>query len=89
MGKAKPAHPDESNLNSPSENVLTLLIYVLETELLLILPLLIYLISPRQSASLLGSTTDWLERYNRPITLTVSSLFGYFFLWKGISGLLL
>jgi hypothetical protein len=79
----------ENNLNSSSDNILTFLIYVVGAEALLILPVLIYAITPRQSARLLRSTTDWLERYNRPITIAVSSIFGCFFLWKGISGLLL
>jgi hypothetical protein len=79
----------ESDFSRPSENFTAFLIYILGAELLLILPVLIYMIAPRRSASLLRSATDWLERYNRPITLTVSSLFGCFFLWKGIAGLLL
>jgi hypothetical protein len=79
----------ESNLGSPSENLTAFLIYVLGAESLLILPLLVYAIAPRQSAGLLQTATHWLETYNRPITITVSLIFGCFFLWKGISGLLL
>jgi hypothetical protein len=62
---------------------------VLGAESLLIVPLLIYAIAPRQSAGLLQTATNWLETYNRPITIAVSLIFGCFFLWKGISGLLL
>ncbi len=77
----------ESSFSSPSENVLAFFIYVLGAELLLILPLLIYAISPRQSAAMLGSVTSWLEKYNRPITIGVSLIFGSLFFWKGVTGL--
>lgn len=73
---------------SPADQVQAFLIYVLGAQSLLILPLLIYAIVPRQSASLLNSASDWLTKYNRQITLVVSIVFGVLFLWKGISGLL-
>lgn len=79
----------EAKFGNPADNITAFLVYVLGAESLLILPLLIYAIAPRQSASLLGAATDWLERYNRPITIAVSLIFGTFFVWKGISGLLL
>lgn len=78
----------DANLGSPSGDVIAFLLYVLGAEALLILPLLVYGVAPRQSASLLGGVTNWLERYNRPITIAVSSIFGVLFLWKGLAGLL-
>ena len=77
----------EANLDR-SESIMVFLIYVMGAQSLILLPLLLYAIAPRQSATLLQSITRWLERYNRPITITVSLLFGSIFLWKGIAGLL-
>ncbi|WNZ22628.1 hypothetical protein HJG54_06990 [Leptolyngbya sp. NK1-12] len=78
----------DANL-SPSEEFQTFLLYILIAQALIILPLVLYAIAPRQSASLLQAASDWLTQYNRQITLTVSFIFGSLFLWKGISGLLL
>ncbi len=78
-----------ANLASPAENVGAFLIFILGAQSLMILPLLIYGVAPNQSANLLQGITNWLERYNRVITIAVSLLFGSFFVWKGTSGLLL
>lgn len=64
------------------------LLYILASEILLILPLLLYAVLPHQSARLLNSASDWLMKYNKQITLIASLVFGIFFLWKGLSGLL-
>lgn len=77
-----------ANLNSPSEYVIAFLIYVLGAQSVIILPLVISAIIPRQSASLLAAATDWLNQYNRLITIIVSSIFGLFFFWNGLTGLL-
>ncbi|QYO68180.1 GAP family protein [Leptolyngbya sp. 7M] len=74
---------------NPSEEFQTFLLYTLIAQALIILPLVIYAVTPRQSASLLQSASDWLMRYNSQITIIVSFIFGSFFLWKGISGLFL
>jgi hypothetical protein len=39
-------------------------------------------------AAVLEAMRSWLERNNRVITLTVSSIFGAWFVWKGITKLL-
>jgi len=73
---------------SSSESLTAFLIYVLGAQSLIMLPLLLYAIAPRQSSSLLQAISDWLTRYNNQITLVVSLIFGILFLWKGLSGLL-
>jgi hypothetical protein len=77
----------EANL-SWSESITAFLIYVLGAQSLILLPLLLYAIVPHQSATLLQSITRWLEKYNRPITIAVSLIFGSLFLWKGVAGLI-
>lgn len=72
---------------SPTESLTAFLTYVVGAQSLIMLPVLLYAIAPRQSASLLQSVSDWLMRYNSQITLVVSFVFGSLFLWKGISGL--
>lgn len=64
------------------------LLYILAAEVLLILPLLLYAIAPRQSATMLNVASDWLMKYNKQITVVASLVFGILFLWKGLSGLL-
>ncbi|MFM7425337.1 MAG: GAP family protein [Elainella sp.] len=73
---------------SAAESAIAFLLYVLGAQSLIILPLIVYAIAPRQSARGLAAASDWLTKHNRQITLTVSLVFGSFFLWKGISGLM-
>jgi len=75
----------EANL-SRSESITAFLIYTLGAELLIVLPLVVYAIVPRQSAALLRSIAHWLERYEHPITIAVSFTFGSLFLWQGVMG---
>lgn len=74
---------------SSTEAVKVFLLYLLGAQALLIAPLLLYAMMPGRSARWLQSASDWLTRYNRPITFAVSLIFGSLFLWKGVSGLLL
>ncbi len=59
--------------------------YVLLAQLLLILPILIRLLLPKQAAGWLRAFGDWLEKYNGPIVMVVSLVFGLFFLYRGLS----
>ena len=77
----------EAQLGQPSSTV-AFLLFVLLAESLLLLPILIRMIIPEQSKSLLEATSAWLTRYNRPIVIAVSLVFGLLFLYSGISGLL-
>lgn len=73
---------------SPLDEFKTFFLYVLAAEALLILPLLLCGIAPRQSRKILQSVSDWLTKYTKQITVVVSLVFGVLFLWKGVSGLL-
>jgi len=77
----------EAQLGQPSSTV-AFLLFVLLAESLLLLPILIRMIIPEQSKSLLEATSAWLTRYNRPIVIVVSLIFGLLFLYQGASGFL-
>lgn len=64
------------------------LLFILLAESLLLLPILIRIVIPRRSQSLLTKISDWLTENSRPITVGVSLIFGLFFLKSGITGLL-
>lgn len=71
-----------------NRGVTAYLIYMLGAESLLLLPLVICVVAPRRSQTLLANASRWLETYNRPITIAVSLIFGTLFFWKGVTGLL-
>jgi H+/Cl- antiporter ClcA len=71
-----------------SSSIIAFLLYVLLAQSLLLLIILVRLIFPGQSKSILESISAWLTRYNRPIVITVSFVFGLLFLFQGVSGLL-
>jgi threonine/homoserine/homoserine lactone efflux protein len=64
------------------------LIFLLLAQSLILLPILIRIILPRRSASLLESISAWLARNDRAIVIAVSLVFGLLFLFQGASGLL-
>ena len=77
----------EAQLGQPASTVAYLL-FVLLTESLLLLPIVIRIVVPNQSATLLQGMSVWLTKYNRPIVIAVSLVFGLLFLYQGASGLL-
>jgi hypothetical protein len=77
----------EAQLGQPSSTIAYLL-FVLLAESLILLPILIRMIVPKQSKGLLEATSKWLTRYNRPIVILISLVFGLLFLYQGASGLL-
>jgi hypothetical protein len=77
---------DEAQL-SQAGSVLSYLFFVVAAQSLVLAPVIIAAVAPAQSAKLLNSALSWLERNNRVITIAVSSIFGVWFLWKGITGL--
>jgi len=77
----------EAQLGQPT-STLTYLLFMLLAESLLLLPILIRIVVPAKSKSLLEATSAWLTRYNRPIVIVVSLVFGLLFLYQGASGLL-
>jgi hypothetical protein len=64
------------------------LVYMLLAQSLLLLPILVRLVLPRQAAGWLRSFGDWLEQYNDPIVMVVSLVFGVLFLYQGLSNFL-
>jgi hypothetical protein len=73
---------------SQVENILAFLSYVLLTIVLPLIPIVLYAVSPQRSAVTLERMGKWLEVHNRQIVIAVSSIFGVFFLFKGLTGLL-
>ena len=68
--------------------VLAYLFFVVAAHSLVLAPIVAAAVAPARSAAMLEAMRGWLERNNRVITLTVSSIFGAWFVWKGITKLL-
>ncbi|MCA9989958.1 MAG: GAP family protein [Anaerolineales bacterium] len=64
------------------------LFYVLLTQALVIPPIIFYAIAPQRAAKPMQAAQGWLERNNRVIVMAVSFIFGLWFSFKGISGLI-
>ena len=78
---------EEAQLGQPSGTVVFLL-FVLLAQSLLLLAIIVRVIIPERSKSILASISAWLTRYNRPIVIVVSLVFGLLFFVQGVSGLL-
>jgi len=78
---------EEAQLGQPSSTV-AFLLFVLLAQSLLILAIVVRVIIPERSKSMLETISAWLTRYNRPIVVAVSLVFGIVFLVQGVSGLL-
>lgn len=77
----------EANLGG-SAGVGLYLFYILITQILVLPPILFYAITPQRAARPLQAAQGWLERHNRVIVMIVSFIFGLWFSYKGITGLL-
>ncbi|HWQ90533.1 MAG TPA: GAP family protein, partial [Clostridia bacterium] len=77
----------ETDLTRP-ENAIAFLMFVLGAQSLVLLPIGLYVFTPRHAIHFLETSTLWLERNNQKILTAVSSVFGAFFTFKGIAGLL-
>jgi hypothetical protein len=73
---------------SQTGNVLVYLFFVLAAQSLVLAPILVSAVAPAQSTKLLDAIHGWLERNNRVIVIAASSIFGVWFLWMGIAGLI-
>ena len=78
---------DEAKLGRAG-SVLAYFVFVLAAHSLVLAPVVVSAVAPARSAKLLNAMYCWLERRNRVITIAVSSIFGVWFLGKGIAGLL-
>lgn len=77
----------EAQLNR-TDSITAFLLFVLMAELLVLLPILIRIVFPRQAIRFLDNLSAWLTRNNHRLVIGVSLIFGLFFLAKGIGGLL-
>ena len=57
---------------SRTESIVAFLFFIIGAELLLILPILYAVVSPKSSTATLGAVSGWLEAHNRPIVIAVS-----------------
>jgi threonine/homoserine/homoserine lactone efflux protein len=69
-------------------SIVAFLLFVLLAQTSVVLPICVRIILPQRSQSMLENFSDWLNRHNRIILITVSLVFGLFFLYQGVSGLL-
>jgi hypothetical protein len=71
----------------PPVSVALFLCYVLVAQAFGLIAMIAYALSPQQAGRALGAIRKWLERNSRPVMIAVYSMFGLFFLYKGITGL--
>lgn len=64
------------------------LVFVLGAQSLLILPILFAAVAPRRADAVLGRLERWLDANNRTIGIVIATVFGIYFLWKALSGLM-
>jgi len=64
------------------------LLFVAATQALVLPPIIAFALAPEKSARPLAAAQGWLQRHNRVIMIIVSFVFGAWFLFKGVSGLL-
>lgn len=70
-----------------ARSVLVYLVFVLAAQSLVLAPVVFYALAPARAGRLLEAAQGWLERNNRVIMIVVSTVFGLWFLWRGITGL--
>ncbi len=62
--------------------ILAMMFFIVAAELLVLIPILIYLFIPKRSEAILGSFKNLLDRYSSTITITFCFVLGVFFLWR-------
>lgn len=77
----------EADLVRP-DNIIAYLVFVLGTQILVLVPIVFSAVAPKKASTVLAAVSAWLERNNRTIVVAVSVVFGAYFIFKGISGLL-
>jgi threonine/homoserine/homoserine lactone efflux protein len=78
---------EEAQLGQPSSTV-AFLFFILLAQSLLLIAIIVRVIIPEQSKSIMEAISAWLTRYNRRIVMVVSLVFGLLFFVQGASGLL-
>lgn len=77
----------DAQLGQPGSTVAYLL-FILLAQSLLLLPILIRILLPARSKSVLDAVSAWLTKNNRPIVIVVSLIFGLLFFYSGLTGLI-
>lgn len=62
--------------------------YIVLAQIALIVAVLIVAVAPTGSRTMLQRAIAWLTTYNRPISVVMALIFGVYFTWDGLSGLL-
>ena len=62
--------------------MLAMILFIVAAELLVLIPILIYLLMPDRSEAILGSFKNILDKYSSTITITFCYMVGIFFLWR-------
>jgi hypothetical protein len=62
--------------------------FTLATQIFALVPIVMYAVAPQTAAKPVKATQAWLERHNRTIAIAVSLIFGVWFTFKGINGLI-
>ena len=70
---------------SGSQWTFTIILFILAAEMLVLLPILIYLLLPKRSGAILGSFKYFLDRYSSTIVIIFCTTLGFFFLWRAYS----
>jgi hypothetical protein len=77
----------EAEVGQPG-SMLAYLLFIVLAQALLLIPILMRILMPARSQSMLDDLANWLAKNNRLIVVVVSLVFGLYFLYLGISGLL-
>lgn len=72
----------------PTTSVFTFLLFLVLAQVLLIFALIIRVLLPKQSVTIFQSASTWLTKNNNTIMIVVSLVFGSYFFYQGVSGLL-
>jgi hypothetical protein len=72
----------------PPASIGLFLSYVLAAQAFGLIAVIAYGLLPRRAGSALAAIREWLERNDRLVLTAVSLIFGLFFLFKGITGLI-
>ncbi|HEX8035786.1 MAG TPA: GAP family protein, partial [Ktedonobacterales bacterium] len=67
------------------QNIAAFLLYVLGAQCALVAPIII----ATRSVGWLDRAATWIEEHNRSIVVTISLVVGSYFVWRGLSGLVL
>jgi len=76
-----------AELGKPT-SILAFIIFMLLAQTTLILAISVRILMPKRSKALLGTASAWLAQNNRIIIIVISLIFGVFFIYQGVTGLI-